>query len=272
MAATERYSFSLTTFSPSGKLVQIEYALQAASAGAPSVGIKAKNGIVLAAEKKKSILHDERATETKTVRVDSRIEIDKVTYAHKYYGDVKIETILLHESTIHKIESVNDKAAIVYSGMGPDYRLLVAKARKIAQKYYLTYHEPIPVSQLVQGVATVMQEYTQFGGVRPFGVSLLIAGYDEDTPYLFQCDPSGAYFAWKATAMGKNYINGKTFLEKRYNEGLELEDAIHTAILTLKEGFDGQMTEDNIEIGICTTEGFRRLQPYEVKDYLTAIL
>lgn len=235
MAATERYSFSLTTFSPSGKLVQIEYALQAVSAGAPSVGIKAKNGIVLAAEKKqKSILHD--------------------------------------ESTIHKIESVNDKAGIVYSGMGPDYRLLVGKARKIAQKYYLTYHEPIPVSQLVQGVATVMQEYTQFGGVRPFGVSLLIAGYDEDTPYLFQCDPSGAYFAWKATAMGKNYINGKTFLEKRYNEGLELEDAIHTAILTLKEGFDGQMTEDNIEIGICTTEGFRRLQPYEVKDYLTAIL
>ncbi|XP_016334240.1 proteasome subunit alpha type-2-like, partial [Sinocyclocheilus anshuiensis] len=80
--------------------------------------------------------------------------------------------------------------------------------------------------------------------VRPFGVSLLIAGWDEDRPYLFQSDPSGAYFAWKATAMGKNYVNGKTFLEKRYNEDLELEDAIHTAILTLKESFEGQMTED----------------------------
>jgi 20S proteasome subunit alpha 2 len=78
------------------------------------------------------------------------------------------------------------------------------------------YLEPIPTAVLVQRVAMVMQEYTQSGGVRPFGVSLLICGWDsDDKPYLFQCDPSGAYFAWKATAMGKNFINGKTFLEKR---------------------------------------------------------
>lgn len=96
-------------------------------------------------------------------------------------------------------------------------RLLVRRARKMAQDYQLMYGEPIPTAQLVQRVAMVMQEYTQSGGVRPFGVSLLIAGWDEEEqrPYLFQCDPSGAYFAWKATALGKNYINGKTFLEKR---------------------------------------------------------
>ena len=62
-------------------------------------------------------------------------------------------------------------------------------------------------------------------------------------PWLFQCDPSGAYFAWKSTAMGKNYVNGKTFLEKRYDDKLELEDAVHTAILTLKEGFEGKKYE-----------------------------
>ena len=79
------------------------------------------------------------------------------------------------------------------------------------------YEEPIPTAQLVSRVAMVMQEYTQSGGVRPFGVSLLVCGWDgeEGKPYLFQCDPSGAYFAWKATAMGKNFVNGKTFLEKR---------------------------------------------------------
>jgi 20S proteasome subunit alpha 2 len=103
-------------------------------------------------------------------------------------------------------------------------------------------------------------------------VSLLVAGYDEETPYLFQCDPSGAYFAWKATAIGKNYINGKTFLEKRYNEGLELEDSVHTAILSLKEGFDGQITEDNIEIGICNESGFKKLPPSTVKDYLATTI
>lgn len=71
--------------------------------------------------------------------------------------------------------------------------------------------------------------------------------------------------------MGKNHINGKSFLEKRYSEELELEDAIQTAILTLKEGFEGQMTQDNIEIGICNQQGFKRLSPTEVKDYLATI-
>ncbi|KAK2096596.1 Proteasome subunit alpha type-2 [Saguinus oedipus] len=126
--------------------------------------------------------------------------------------------------------------------MGPDYRVLVHRARKLAQQYYLVYQEPIPTAQLVQRVASVMQEYTQSGGVRPFGVSLLICGWNEGRPYLFQC-----------------------------NEDLELEDAIHTAILTLKESFEGQMIEDNIEVGICSEAGFRRLTPTEVKDYLAAI-
>jgi 20S proteasome subunit alpha 2 len=231
---SERYSFSLTTFSPSGKLVQIEYALAAVASGAPSVGIKAVDGVVLATEKKqKSILYDDQ--------------------------------------TIHKVEQITKNIGMVYSGMGPDYRVLVKAARKLAQQYELTYSEEIPTAQLVQRVANVMQEYTQQGGVRPFGVSLLIAGWDtdENRPYLYQCDPSGAYFAWKATAMGKNHTNGKTFLEKRYSEDVGLEDAVQTAILTLKESFEGQMTEDNIEIGICKKDGgFKRLAPAEVKDYL----
>ena len=113
---------------------------------------------------------------------------------------------------------------MVYSGMGPDYRVLVRRARKMAQEYKLEKDEDIPTAQLVSRLAMVMQEFTQSGGVRPFGVSLLIAGWDqsESKPFLFQCDPSGAYFAWKATAMGKNYVNAKTFLEKRYDDKLEV--------------------------------------------------
>jgi len=232
--ASERYSFSLTTFSPSGKLVQLEYALAAVSSGAPSVGIMASNGVVIATENKhKSVLYD--------------------------------------ENSVHRVEMITNHIGMVYSGMGPDYRVLVKQARKIASNYYLSYKEAIPVSQLVQKVATVMQEYTQSGGVRPFGVSLLICGWDSDRPYLFQCDPSGAFFAWKATAIGKNAINGKTFLEKRYNEDLELDDAVHTAILTLKEGFEGKMTADNIEVGICDKSGFKRFDNATVKDYLANI-
>jgi 20S proteasome subunit alpha 2 len=82
--------------------------------------------------------------------------------------------------------------------------LIVRKARKSAQAYFRMYMEDEPVSQLVKSTAGVMQEYTQSGGVRPFGVSLLVAGCDADgTPRLYQVDPSGAYFGWKATAIGK---------------------------------------------------------------------
>eukprot|EP00128_Syssomonas_multiformis_P017217 Colp12_sorted_trinity150504_noHs@29424 len=227
---SERYSFSLTTFSPSGKLVQIEYALHAVQGGATSIGIKATNGVVIATEKKTSPLAD--------------------------------------ESSLPKVSMITEQIGMVYSGVGPDSRVLVRKARKAAQAYYRVYQEPITLSQMVREVASVMQEYTQSGGVRPFGVSLLIAGLDEDRPGLYQVDPSGSYFPWKATAIGKNMNNAKAFLEKRYNDDVELEDAIHTAILTLQEGFEGQMSENNIEIGVVGSTGFRILTPSQIKDYL----
>jgi len=228
---SDMYSFSLTTFSPSGKLVQIEYALARVAAGGTSLAIKAKNGVVLATEKKLPVLMD--------------------------------------ESSIQKCSMLTENIGVVYSGMGPDSRVLVRKGRKKAQQYYRTYKEPISTDQLVKELASIMQEFTQSGGVRPFGVSLLIAGFDNQGPQLYQVDPSGSYWAWKASAIGKNMVNAKTFLEKRYSDDLELEDAIHTAILTLKEGFEGEMNEHNIELSIIGEDKkFRILTPAQVKDYI----
>lgn len=172
---------------------------------------------------------------------------------------------------------------MVYSGMGPDYRVLVDKARKVSHTgYKRIYNEYPPTRILVQDVARVVQEATQSGGVRPYGVSLLIAGWDEGVlpeeevekaaksvegeggqkklsgktggilkggPMLYQVDPSGSYFPWKATAIGKGATSAKTFLEKRYTEELELEDAVHIALLTLKETIEGEMNGETIEIG-----------------------
>lgn len=157
----------------------------------------------------------------------------------------KLPSILVDEEAVQKVHMVSKSIGVVYSGMGPDYRVLVRRARKVAQTYFLKYkvgvacialhcvvaavwwwrlrsltmihffaQECIPVLQLVRGVASVMQEFTQRGGVRPFGVSLLICGCDDDGPQLYQVDPSGSYFGWRASAMGKNFINAKTFLEK----------------------------------------------------------
>ncbi|CBZ51584.1 hypothetical protein NCLIV_013780 [Neospora caninum Liverpool] len=232
MAGDGEYSFSLTTFSPSGKLVQIEYALNRVQQGAPALGIKAKNGVVIAAEK-------------------------------------KLTTPLIEEASVRKVEHFTPNIGCVCAGMPADFRVVMKKGRKEAAAYNLFYKTPISVSQLVQDVAAVMQEYTQSGGVRPFGLSLLVAGYDEYGPQLYQVDPSGAYFGWKASAIGRDMQNAKTFLEKRYNPDIELEDAIHTAILTLKEGFEGAMNEHNIEIGVVGEDRkFRILTPAEIKDYL----
>ncbi|POW22182.1 hypothetical protein PSHT_01498 [Puccinia striiformis] len=213
-------------------MFQIEHALAAVGQGTSSLGIKASNGVVIATEKKTA-------------------------------------SILVDDSIIEKVASICPNIGMVYSGMGPDYRVLVTRARKIAQAYWKVYGEYPPTRLLTQEIATVMQEATQSGsidetemfsikssGVRPFGVSLLIAGWDEHRgSTLYQVDPSGSFWPWKASAIGKNMVNAKTFLEKRYNEELSLEDAIHTAILTLKEGFEGQMTEKTIEIGVMGTVG-----------------
>lgn len=206
---------------------------------------------------------------------------------------------------------------MVYSGMGPDYRVLVDKARKVSHtNYKRIYNEYPPTRILVQDVARVMQEATQSGGVRPYGVSLLIAGWDDGIepeskegkeaeteaekklaatqrtggilkggPSLYQVDPSGSYFPWKATAIGKSATSAKTFLEKRYTQELELQDAIHIALLTLKETIEGEMNGDTVEIGVVGdpahhllgfegVEGaqgprFRKLTKAEIEDYLT---
>ncbi|GJN31655.1 hypothetical protein PR202_gb20076 [Eleusine coracana subsp. coracana] len=270
-----QYSFSLTTFSPSGKLVQIEHALTAVGSGQTSLGIKAANGVVIATEKKlPSILVDETS-----VRVTSLIPL------LSSFGHIA-SLILLPEAL------KNDQCEFIGS-----------KDSGIDSKYWSCLQESIPVTQFVRETAAVMQEFTQSGGVRPFGVSLLIAGYDDNGPQLYQVlqelyimivDPSGSYFSWKASAMGKMCPMQRHSLRR---EDMELDDAIHTAILTLKEGYfallpsvvailfvniianrvldfryEGQISSSNIEIGIIRSDHeFKVLSPAEIKDFLEEV-
>lgn len=179
-------------------------------------------------------------------------------------------SLLVDEGSIEKVAMICDNIGMVYAGMGPDARILVVKARKAAQSYKRQYGECPPVFMLVKEVAAVMQDYTQSGGVRPFGVSLLIVGVDATGASLYQVDPSGAFWAWKASSIGKNMINANSFLEKRYSEDLDVEDAIHTAVLTLKEGFEGNMTAGSIQIGVASTATgtFQLLSEAQVAEHL----
>lgn len=179
------------------------------------MGIKAKNGVVLATEKKAS-------------------------------------SQLIDNDSLSKISRITPDIGMVYAGMGPDYRVLVDKARKaVHSNYKQVYNEYPPTRILVQDVAKIVQEATQMGGVRPYGVSLLVAGHDKSHNFgLYQIDPSGSYYPWKATAIGRGSSSAKTFLEKRWSEDLELEDAIHITLLTLKESIEGEMNGENVEIAI----------------------
>lgn len=248
----DRYSFSLTTFSPSGKLKQIEHALAAVNQGVTALGIKATNGIVLATER-------------------------------------KTNSVLVNNDFTDKVTQIAPDIGMTYAGMGPDFRVLTDKSRKVAHtKYRRIYNEYPPTKILVADIARVMQEATQNPGVRPYGVSLLVGGHDDTNGFmLYQVDPSGSYFPWKATAIGRGSNAAKTFLEKRWNNELELEDAIHIALLTLKESIEGELNGNTIEISIIGNsddnllgfkgvEGingprFRKLTAQEIDDRLDSL-
>jgi 20S proteasome subunit alpha 2 len=235
--------------------MKIEYALNAVNQGVTALGIKGKLPAL-----------------THGTKLTSRTATNGIVLA----TEKKSSSPLIDPPSLSKISLVTPDIGMVYAGMGPDYRVLVDKARKVSHTgYKRIYNEYPPTRILVQDVARVVQEATQSGGVRPYGVSLLIAGWDEGVepegeaqkddseekpttktggihkggPSLYQVDPSGSYYPWKATAIGKHATSAKTFLEKRYTEGLELEDAIHIALLTLKETIEGEMNGDTIEIG-----------------------
>ena len=227
-----RYDRAITVFSPDGHLFQVEYAMEAVRKGTTAVGVRGTDHIVFAVERKSTAkLQDPR--------------------------------------TVRKIHKLDKNIVLSFAGLTADARVLINRARIECQSYRLTFEDEPSVEYIAEYVSGIQQRYTQSGGVRPFGISLLLAGYDHNGPQLYQIDPSGSYLAWKASAVGKHMVNAKTFLEKRYSDELELEDAVHTALLTLKEGFEGATDHTNIEVGIVGADGaFKVLTPAEIKDYL----
>jgi len=176
-----RYDSSTTTFSPEGRLHQVEYAIEAINNAGTCVGILAKDGIVMASEK----------------RVTSGL--------------------LAPAKTSEKTYKLSQHSACNVAGLTADANILIDQARLRAGRYAYQYCEPIPIEQLVEHVCNYKQAYTQYGGLRPFGVAFLFAGYDEHYGFqLYQSDPSGNYSGWKATVIGANNQAGKSLLKNEY--------------------------------------------------------
>lgn len=228
------YDSAITVFSPDGRLFQVEYAREAVKRGTTALGIKAKDGAVL--------LVDKRAT-----------------------------TRLVEMESIEKIFQIDDHIGVATSGLVADARVLVDFARVQAQVNKTTYSEPIGIETLAKEICDFKQSYTQSGGVRPFGTSLLIAGIEGDKTRIFETDPSGALLEYKATGIGSGRSEIMEFLEKKYSEDIDLDKAIILGLEALQNLTEITLNELNIEIGVIelSTRKFRKLTPPEVKKYVS---
>ncbi len=225
------YDRAITVFSPDGRLFQVEYAREAVKRGATAIGMITKEGVILIAHK---------------------------TSASK----------LIVAESLKKIFEIDDHIAVVASGIDGDARRLVDDVIFEAQKYRYTYSEPADVEYLSKHTADTMQLYTQYGGARPFGVSLMFGGIDLDS-HLFEVDPSGTFTGSNAIVIGAGKTEVIEFLEKEYKEGLSLEEGIALDFKAMKEVPDMKIKTAIFDIGIIEkkTKKFKFLSKEEVAEY-----
>lgn len=230
------YDRALTIFSPDGKLYQVEYAFQAVRQGWSTLGIRVNEGVVLAAEK--SLIKP-----------------------------------LLDLSSLEKVVAIDTHLGVTFAGFGSDGRILIDQARLIAIRHRLTYGEPIPIELLTKSICDIKQVYTQHGGVRPFGVSLLIGGIDATGPRLLKTDPAGQYFTYYATAIGRGETKIEEILEKEYRQDMRLDEAVRLALKALVSASDEKLGAKNIDIAIIPvdTKTYRKLSEEEVAANLSKI-
>ncbi|XP_054277677.1 proteasome subunit alpha type-4-like [Macrosteles quadrilineatus] len=216
-----RYDTRTTIFSPEGRLYQVEYAMEAISHAGTCLGILANDGILLAAERR-----------------NTNKLLDEVFFSEKIY-------------------KLNDDMLCSVAGITSDANVLTSELRLIAQRYQLQYGCSIPCEQLVSSLCDVKQAYTQFGGKRPFGVSILYMGWDSHYGYqLYQSDPSGNYSGWKATCIGMNSAAAVSNLKQEYKEGeTSLDEAKLLAIKVLSKTLDmNKLTPDKVELATLTRQ------------------
>jgi len=195
MMGSRGYDMTPTMYSPDGRIYQVEYAIETVKRGAIAIGLQVKDGVVLAVEEK------------------SR--------------DLQVEDIT------QKIFEVDDHIGIAAAGYIPDARVLVDNARFFSQSNKLTYDESVEVETVARHLADQSHQFTQYSGVRPFGVALIIAGVDRKGTRVFVTDPSGTYVPYAAVAIGGNSDEVTDFLEKNYKNEMSMDEIMSLAITAI---------------------------------------
>ena len=187
LPAQQGYDRAITVFSPDGRLYQVEYAIETVRRGTVAVGVKCKDGIIIAVEEK-----------------PRKLQLSE---------------------TAQKIFQIDDHVGVAAAGYIPDARSQVDNARFFSQSNKMIYDESVEVETIAKHLADQCQQYTQYAGVRPYGVALILGGVVNNTPELYLTDPSGTYISYDAIAIGSGSDSVTDFLEKTYKEDLTLEEA-----------------------------------------------
>ncbi len=230
------YDMAITQFSPEGRLFQVEYAIEAVRRGATAIVCKNKGSVVYVVEKKSSELQEVIGSE--------------------------------------KIFKIDDHIGVAISGLTSDARVLIDRARIQAQVNLLNYDETISVKDCTLNICEYKQVFTQNAGVRPFGVSFLIAGIDNDgKPSLYLTDPSGAFWAYFAFAIGANAVEARAYLEEHYNEDLSDEEIKLMPLRTLKELMGDTLNKNTCDVAFILKEDktFKLLSLDEKEELLNKI-
>mmetsp|Transcript_174 Transcript_174/g.224 ORF Transcript_174/g.224 Transcript_174/m.224 type:complete len:244 (+) Transcript_174:327-1058(+) len=214
------YDRGVNTFSPQGRILQVEYAMKAVTQGSTVLGIQTSQGVVLGVEK-------------------------------------RLESPLVEPDSVKKIHQIDYHLCAATCGVVSDARTLIDKARTEAQNHTFTYTELIPCATVAQSIGDTILGFGKGEDMpsRPFGVAILIAGCDHHGPKLFNADPAGSFTEWKAKAIGSGSESAQTLLEEEFNENLSLEQAKKIIVKILRQVMEEAITPNNVEICYVTDDG-----------------
>ncbi|CAN6929054.1 unnamed protein product [Brassica oleracea var. botrytis] len=230
------YDRGVNTFSPEGRLFQVEYAIEAIKLGSTAIGVKTKEGVVLAVEK-------------------------------------RITSPLLEPSSVEKIMEIDDHIGCAMSGLIADARTLVEHARVETQNHRFSYGEPMTVESTTQALCDLALRFgegDEESMSRPFGVSLLIAGHDENGPSLYYTDPSGTFWQCNAKAIGSGSEGADSSLQEQFNKDLSLSEAETIAVSILKQVMEEKVTPNNVDIA-KVAPAYHLYTPQEVEAVISRL-
>ena len=231
MMASRGYDMTPTMYSPDGRIYQVEYAIETVKRGTLAIGISSKEGVIMAVEEKPRTLQTSNITQ--------------------------------------KIFQVDYHIGVAAAGYIPDARVQVDGARFFSQGNRMTYDESVEVATVAKHLADQAHQFTQYGGVRPNGVSMIIAGIDQKGESIYVTDPSGTYIQFAAVAIGAGSDEVNEFLEKNYKEDMGLGDAASLAIAAINLKSEAKEGINHIKMAKITSEAkvFEKVSESDLQNY-----